>query len=143
MDTQSNFSNASHPPTVSSNTVTGVIPDSLLMTCQVFVSAPDGSMVKVCGLHDSASSTLFISEHLSQTLCLPQSHHQITISGVAGLSNHSPLRSLATLEISSTHSEKHLSITAIVFPQVTCDLPFHLVNYEPIGLIWVLMSMLT
>ena len=62
------------PPVVSSNTSTGTIPDTctLLMTCQVFVRAPDGSKVKVRALLDSASSSSFISERLVQNLCIPR-----------------------------------------------------------------------
>ena len=73
----------SHSSTVSSNTATGVIPDALLMTFQAFIKAPNGTMVKVRGLLDSASSASFISERLAHSLKLPLSNHQITIAGIA------------------------------------------------------------
>ena len=116
---------------VSSNISTGAIPDTLLMTCQVLVRAPDGSKVKVRALLDSASSSSFVSERLVQNLCIPRSRHRITVSGVAGLTSPSPLRSIATVEVSPIHSsESHLSITAVVVPRVTCDLPLNPVSFK-------------
>ena len=121
----------SHSSTVSSNTATGVIPDALLMTFQAFIKAPNGTMVKVRGLLNSASSASFISECLAHSLKLPLSNHQITIAGIAGLLNHSPLRSITTVEISSALlSCNRLTVTAIVSPQVTCNLPIHFVNQK-------------
>ena len=98
------------------------------MTFQAFIKAPNGTMVKVRGLLDSASSASFISERLAHSLKLPRSNHQITIAGIAGLSNHSPLRSITTVEISSAGNR--LTVTAIVIPQVTCNLPIHFVNQK-------------
>ena len=101
------------------------------MRCQVLVKAPDGTKVKVRGLLDSASSTSFISERLAQNLCLPRSRHQITISGVAGLSNQSPLRSIAQFQVSPIHSpSESIAVAAIVIPRVMCDLPPHPVTYQ-------------
>ena len=120
------------PPVVSSNTSTGTIPDTLLMTCQVFVRAPDGSKVKVRALLDSASSSSFISERLVQNLCIPRTHHRITISGVAGLTSPAPLKSIATVQVLPIYSsaESHLSFTAVVVPRVTCDLPLNPVSFK-------------
>ena len=119
------------PSVVYSNTSTGTIPDTLLMTCQVFVRAPGGSKVKVHALLDSASFSSFVSEHLVQNLCTPQFHHRITVSGVAGLTRLPPLQSIATVEVSAIHSsESHLSITAVVVPWVTCYLPLNPVCFK-------------
>ena len=116
---------------VISNTATGVVSNTLLMTCQVMVKAPDGSSVKARALLDSASSTSFVSECLAQGLCLPRSRHNIRISGVAGLSHQSPLQSVATLSISSVYpSDKNLFLSAIVVPRVTCDLPMEPVHFD-------------
>ena len=101
------------------------------MTCQVLVRAPDGSKVKVHALLDSASSSSFVSERLVQNLCIPRSRHRITVSGVAGLTSPSPFRSIATVEVSPVHSsESHLSITAVIVPRVTCDLPLNPVSFK-------------
>ena len=101
------------------------------MTCQVLVEAPDGSSVKARALLDSASSTSFISERLVQSLCLPRSHHNVRISGVAGLSHQSPLHSVAMFNVSPLHTtSKSLSISAIVAPRVTCDLPIQPVHFD-------------
>ena len=119
------------PTVVSGNTATGIIPDVLLMTCQVLVKAPDGSKVRVRALLDSASSSSFVSERLVQNLCIPRSHHEVTISGVAGLSDQSPLRAVATVDIAPTRSSKDdLAVIAVVVPKVTCELPLHPVNFK-------------
>ena len=114
------------PAIVSSNTATSNVPGTLLVTCQVFIKAPDGSNVRMCALLDSASLSSFVSERLVQNLCIPRSRHNITISGVAGLTDQSPLKSVATLQISPTCSSgNHLTVTAVVVPRVTCELPLH------------------
>ena len=101
------------------------------MTCQVLVKASDGSSMKVRALLDSASSASFISERLVQGLGLPRSHHNLKISGVAGLSHQSPLQSIATFKISPVRSPpKDFAISAIVVPRVTCDLPLQPVHRE-------------
>ena len=49
--------------------------------------------------------------------------HHLKISGVAGLSQQSPLQSIATFNVASTKSpDKKLTVSAIVVPCVTCDL---------------------
>lgn len=55
-------STSSTEPTVLSHTAAGVTSNTLLMTCQVLVKAPDNSSVKAHALLDSASSTSFVSE---------------------------------------------------------------------------------
>ena len=128
---QSAGKTSSHPSTVSSNTATGVINDTQLMTCQVIVSAPDGSKVRVRGLLESASSMSFISQRLVQSPRLPQSNYPITISGIAGLTDHCPLRSITKVKISSTLTDQSpLSVSAIVVSWVTCNLPVHPVSYK-------------
>ncbi len=99
---------------------------TLLMTCQVVVSSPDGSRMKARALLDSASSTSFVSEGLGQALRLPRSSQSMKISGVAGLSHQSPLHSVATFDIAATSSPgEKLQVTAVVLPRVTCDLPLY------------------
>ena len=46
--------------------------NTLLMTCQVLVCAPDGTRVEARTLLDNGSSASFVSEHLAQTLQLPR-----------------------------------------------------------------------
>ena len=65
---------------------TGVTSNSLLMTCRILVDAPDGTSVEARALLDCASSASFISERLTQSLCLPRSSQNVRISSVAGLS---------------------------------------------------------
>ena len=102
------------------------------MTCQVFIRAPDGSKVKARALLDSASSSSFISERLVQSLDIPQSRHKITVSGVAGLTSSSPFNSIATVDIlPASPSSRHLSVTAVVVPRVTSDLPLNPISLKP------------
>ena len=82
-------------------------------------------------LLDSASSASFVSERLAQTLCLPRSHQSTKVSGIAGLSHGSPLRSIASVKVSSIRSShKKKEVAAIMVPCVTCDLPLHPVSYD-------------
>ena len=126
----------SYPPNgesiVSSNhTATGITSNTLLMTCKVSVKAPDGTSIRARALLDSASSASFVSERLVQGLNLPLSHHNLKISGIAGLSRKSPLQSIASFNISPVKSpDKKFTISAIVVPHVTCDLPLQPVHYE-------------
>ena len=114
--------------TAPSHTAYGITSNTLLMTCQVQIKAPDGSLVNARALLDSASSVSFISERMTQGLCLPRSRHNIQVSGVAGLSHQSPLQSVATFNIHT--SSKNISVSAIVVPRVTCDLPTQPVQFS-------------
>ena len=55
------------------------------MTCQILVHSPDGTSLNARALLDSASSTSFISDGLTEALQLPRSAQNIKISGIAGL----------------------------------------------------------
>ena len=97
---------------------------TLLMTCRVLVTAPDGTSVEARALLDNASSVSFVSERLAQNLCLPRSSQDITVSGIAGLRHKSPIQSVTSFEVSPVMlSGRKISVTAIVIPRVTCDLP--------------------
>ncbi len=56
---------------VTSNAAVKLKSSSLLVTCRVLVAAPNGSSVEARALLDNASSSLFVSEHLAQSLGLP------------------------------------------------------------------------
>ena len=115
---------ASNPTSVTSNTAAGLTSNTLLMTCQLLINAPDGSVVRARGLLDSASSTSFVSERLAQALRLSRSSQNISISGVAGLSHNSPLHSVADFMVSPVNSpDEKFAVTAVIVPRVTCDLP--------------------
>ena len=109
---------------VVSNTAAGLSSKSLLMTCLVFVDAPDGSSVVAKAILDSASSAFIVSEHLSQSLRLPHFRQGMQISGIASFSQNSPLQAVTSLSISAVWSPlKKFKVTALVVPCVTCDLP--------------------
>ena len=99
--------------------------DTLMMTCRVLVSAPDGTCVQARALLDNASSASFVSERLSQTLRLPHSKQRASISGVAGISQGSTNQSVTSFAVSPVNNPLiKLDVTAIIVPKVTRDLPF-------------------
>ena len=101
---------ASTEPIVSSNTSAGSnVPNTLLMTCQVRIKAPDGTFIKACALLDSGSTMSFISERIVQSCGLNRRSQCLTVSGIGGVSRKSPLNSISTFEISSLYSS-HVKI---------------------------------
>ena len=116
---------------ISSHTAMELKSNSLLMTCRVLVIAPNGTSVEARALLDNASSASFITERLSQSLCLPRAKQNARISGIAGLSHSSPTQSLATFSIAPVSpSTKKIGVTAVVVPSITCDLPFHPIPFK-------------
>ena len=103
--------------------ISGVIPGSLLMTCRVLVQGSDGSKMEARALLDSASSASFVSERLTQSLHLSRFRRNVRILGVAGLSHDSPTQSFTHFVISPLQADKTISVTAVIVPRVTCDLP--------------------
>ena len=108
-ETQALFSTTgqSEPITmpVSNHAATGFGSNALLMTCQVLVHFPDGIALKARALLDSGSSTSFVSDRLVQNLQLPKTSRDIKISGIAGITHHSPLHSVVNLDISPMHAK--------------------------------------
>jgi hypothetical protein len=95
------------------------------------VSALDGSSVEARAILDSASSASFISEHLTQSLCLPRYNQNARISGIAGISHKSPAQSITTFDITAVRSSSEkIGVTAVVIPKVTCDLPLHPIPFD-------------
>ena len=82
-------------PCVTSNIAMKLRSSSLLMTCRVLVDAPDGMPMEARALPDNASSALFISECLVQSLDLLRVHQNVCVSGIAGSSPKTPLQSVA------------------------------------------------
>ena len=121
---------SSNEPIVSSNISAGSnIPNTLLMTCQVRIKAPDGTYVKARALLDSGSTMSFVSERIVQSCGLNRCSQCLTVSGIGGMSRKPPLNSISIFEISSLYSSQvKYSITAIVVPRVTCDLPLQPVH---------------
>ena len=101
------------------------------MTCRILVHTPDGTFVEARALLDSASSASFVSERLSQSLCLTRMLSSAKIHGIAGLSHHSPLQAAVSLIISPTRTPNNkLNISPIVLPKVTRDLPLSYVRLK-------------
>ena len=109
---------------VISNVATGLSSDSLLMTCRVLIHSPNGSVMKVRALLNSASSASFISEQLTHRLEFPRTRRNVRISGVAGLSHGTPSHSVVQFAISPVQLPTYKTqVSAIVISCVTCDLP--------------------
>ena len=105
--------------------------NTLLMTCRVLITAPDGSSVEVRALLDNASSASFISERLVQSLSLPRISQRIRVSGIGGLSHKAPIQSITNFQVSPVrHVKKRIDVTAVVVPKVTCDLPLCPVPFD-------------
>ena len=119
--------------TVVTNLAIKLKSNSLLMTCHVTISAPDGTSVGARALLDNASSASFVSERLAQSLHLPRAKQKAKISGIAGLSHSSTNQSLTSFSISPvTSSQPKVNVTAVVVPKVTGDLPFSPIPFNPI-----------
>ena len=109
----------------------GLKAGTLVMTCQVVVTSPDGLSVEARALLDSASSASFISERLAQNLRLPRSTQNARITGIACLSHKSPVQSVADFRISAVKpNSKAINVAAIVVPRVTCDIPRHPIDLD-------------
>ena len=117
-------STSSIPSQISVNTVAEVSSNTLLMTCRIRISAPNGSSIEARALLDSGSSTSFISKRLAQLLRLECKKRNITISGVGDLSSKSSVQSITKFSISPINSSaSSIEVNALVIPRVTCDLP--------------------
>ena len=117
--------------TVVTNTAIELKSNSLLMTCRILIHAPDGTSVEARALLDNASSASFVSQRLAQSLHLPRASQRAKISGIAGLTHSSTNQSLTSFSISSvTSPEPKISVTAVVVPKVTCDLPFSPISFK-------------
>ena len=98
--------------------------NSLLMTCCVIVSTPNGLYLQARAILDSASSASFISERLARSLHLPFIHRVTSITGIATLTCGSTTHSVTTFSGSAVSSlSNQITITAVVIPKVSCDLP--------------------
>ena len=130
----SNAAPGNGTPEVPSHAAIKLKSSSLLMTCRVIVTSPQGHSVEARALLDSASSASFVSERLVQSLHLPRAHQSIRVTGIAGSFPKSPIQSIATFQVSATHCQgRKFNLTAIVVPKVTCDLP---ITPIPFDLTW-------
>ena len=129
VDNQSTVSSSSNP--VTSNSAVKLDSSCLLMTCRVLFTSHNGSAVEAGCLLDNASSASFISEHIAQALCLPCSFQSVSVSGIEGISNCITNRPVSQVTASPVSGiGRKFSITAIVVPKVTCDLPVRPVPFE-------------
>ena len=101
------------------------------MTCRATITSRDDSAIEARALIDNALSSSFISERLVHSLSLPRLQQSIRVSGISGLSHKPPLQSVTSCQLSSLQPfGKKVSVTAIVVPKVTCDLPMKPITFE-------------
>ena len=95
----------------------------LLMTCQVLVKSPQGTM-QVRALLDSGSAVSFVSERVAQSLRLCRFSQNVQICGVTGVPLEDSHHSLSSFKIAPVYNPKwQLTVNAVVVPHVTCELP--------------------
>ena len=92
------------------------------MTCQVKVTAPDGSIMQTRALLDCAALTSLITKRLVQHLQLPCCHSNFKINGVAGTDVRP--RGTVSFKVAGVRSGgRQIEVEASVLPKVTADLP--------------------
>ena len=115
---------------ISSHATMGIQSDVLLMTCRVLAESADGSVMEARAILDSGSSASFVSERLAQSLNLRRSNQNTRITGVAGFVRNSS-QPIASLLISSLHRPgAKFTVTAVVVPCVTSDLPLQPISTD-------------
>ena len=115
--------NAPPVPINSSISWTKQLPNSLLMTANVLITAPGGQTVKARALIDPGATLSLVSNKLTKKLKLPKSKARITFTGVQGTpckaANH-----VTELVISPLlGNQPQVTLTAAVVDKVTEDLP--------------------
>ena len=108
-----------------------ILPSHTAMNAGLKLSLLLGSSSEARALLDSASSAFFISDHLARMLNLPHSNRNTYITSIAGLSHKSPTQSITNFVVSPSRSPSpRIQVSAIIVPQVTCDLPLHSVPFD-------------
>ena len=111
------------------------------MTSRVLIIAPDGSIIEARALLDNASSASFISEHLANSLSLPDAYQSILVCGIDGMSHKPPLQAVAQFWLSSVKpGGKKIDVTAIIVPKANCHLPMSPIAFR---MDWTHLSDLT
>ncbi len=83
------------------------------------ITSPNGFLLEARALLDNASSVSFVSERLAQTLRLPRTSQNITVSGIAGLQHRTPIQFVTSFKVSPISTGRETEITAIIIPKVT------------------------
>ena len=104
---------------------------ALLMTCQVRLTASDGSTTIARALLDSASSTSFVTERLAQHLHLPRQYCYTQISGIGSITTHIGSRGVVNFKVSpATRCGKVMAVEAVVLLKVTTNVPSTSVPFD-------------
>ena len=105
---------------------------ALLMTCCIEVRAPDGSYLRARALLDSASSTSFVTDRLTQLLRLPRSREFAQISGIGGTHCQSEVHPVTRFKVSSPCApDQVIDVQAVVLRRIICELPPCPVDRDP------------
>ena len=131
----SNNSKTPSAPTASnvvSNAAAAHHNPSLLMTCKVKVSSPDGNVVEARALLDSGANASLITERVKDSLKLSASKVHLNVSGLGGNTHGGKVNSIVNCCITPIHGKgAPINITAIVTPKITVDLPTSKVYPSP------------
>ena len=105
---------------------------SLLMTCKVKVSSPDGNVVEARALLDSGANASLITERVKDSLKLSASKVHLNVSGLGGNTHGGKVNSIVNCCITPIHGKgAPIDITAVVTPKITVDLPTSKVYPSP------------
>ena len=106
--------------------------DVMIDTALVRVFSPDGKVVTVRAILDSASQHLFITESLVQTLRLPKQRVDLLVDGLGGVRTGTP-KFLAECNFRSVYTDEYtFNINAYILQAITSYKPkkFNPRNYE-------------
>ena len=88
---------------------------SLLMTCKVKVSSPDGNVVEARALLDSGANASLITERVKDSLKLSASKVHLNVSGLGGNTHGGKVNSIVNCCITPIHGKgAPIDITAVV-----------------------------
>ena len=114
---------------VVSNTAIALKTSSMLMTCKIVMTSPNGNCIEIRALLDPGS---IVTERITGLLQLPKSKQTISISGIAASSAGSPIQTVTNCKIFLIYGNgKPMDIAVIVLPQITREMPAHRVQVYP------------
>ena len=102
----------------------------IFMMCRVMVTIPEGYEAQATALLDSASSSSFITEQLTQILCLPRQCHYVQIAGIGGTPIGPSSHSVVSFNVTSMcppksnrYRNSQWEVEAIVLLRIRAKLP--------------------
>ena len=95
----------------------------LLMTCQVMIRGPNGSLAQARALLDSGSEASFITERLAQQLRLSRRRSPM-VACIGGAASQVRPKGMVDIQVTDRSQGGRIHpIEAIVLPKITSDIP--------------------